>query len=452
MARIKLTAGRIRDFATDKGQSFLWDSDVPGLAVRATAPGKRNPDGGKAYIFQSTLANGQEPRITIGDVRAWGIEDAREEARRLQTLIDQGIDPRQEKQERIEVAAAKVVAKNRANTPAIAAWQAYINARTPNWSARHLADHEASISKGGKPRTRGKRPGEPDVTQPGALRELMALPLNQIDADRVKAWLKDEAVRRPTHAALVFRLLRGFLNWCAYQPDYRGQVCKDACAGRIAKDALPKKNAKADSLQREQLPAWFSSVRKIGNPVISVYLQSLLLTGARREELAGVRWADVDFQWNSIVIHDKVEGERIIPLTPYVASLLDALPRRTMEHNDEVVANPWVFSSPTAASGRLQEPRIAHNQALTAAGLPALSIHGLRRSFGSLVEWVECPAGIAAQIMGHKPSATAEKHYRVRPLDLLRSWHVKIEAWILEQAGIEQPNEDAKPRLRAVSS
>jgi integrase len=112
-----------------------------------------------------------------------------------------------------------------------------------------------------------------------------------------------------------------------------------------------------------------------------------------------------------------------------VAALLAALPRR----------NGWVFSSPTAADGRLVEPRYAHHKALTAGGLPALTLHGLRRSFGTLAEWVECPAGIAAQIMGHKPSATAEKHYRVRPLDLLRMWHSKIEAWILEQAGIEQP-------------
>lgn len=83
------------------------------------------------------------------------------------------------------------------------------------------------------------------------------------------------------------------------------------------------------------------------------------------------------------------------------------------------------------------------------AGLPNLSPHDLRRSFGSLAEWCEVPSGIVAQIMGHKPSATAEKHYRVRPLDLLRMWHTKIEAWILEQAGIvfeaEQPG-----KLRAV--
>ena len=38
--------------------------------------------------------------------------------------------------------------------------------------------------------------------------------------------------------------------------------------------------------------------------------------------------------------------------------------------------------------------------------------------------------------MDHKPSATAEKHYTVRPLDLLRVHHERIEAWILEQVGV----------------
>jgi integrase len=134
----------------------------------------------------------------------------------------------------------------------------------------------------------------------------------------------------------------------------------------------------------------------------------------------------VDFQWNSITIHDKVEGMRIIPLTPYVAHLLSALPRR----------NEWVFSSPTSESGRLADPRIAHNKACAIAGLE-LTLHGLRRSFASLCEWIETPTGIAAQIQGHAPQGVREKNYIRRPLDLLRMWHIKIEAWLLEQAGIE---------------
>ncbi|HRF12548.1 MAG TPA: site-specific integrase, partial [Candidatus Accumulibacter phosphatis] len=304
-----------------------------------------------------------------------------------------------------------------------------------------LLDHQRLVDPGGKPKTRGRRPGEGETTQPGSLLALLGRPLVQISPARVRRWLQEEAVRRPTHAALAFRCLRAFINWCSDQDEYSGQVNIDACITRMARDELPKKSAKDDCLQREQLPAWFAAVCQIQNPVIAAYLQATLLTGARREEVAGIRWEDVDFQWKSLTIGDKVQGKRTIPLTPFVASLLAALPRR----------NGWVFSSPTAASGRLQEPRIQHNKALTAAGLPNLTIHGLRRSFGTLAEWVECPAGVSAQIMGHKPSATAEKHYRVRPLDLLRMWHTKIEAWILSEAGVEQPSEDGQTGLHLVA-
>ena len=261
--------------------------------------------------------------------------------------------------------------------------------------------------------------------------------------------------------------LRAFLNWCADRPEHQGQIHADACAGRIARDELPKRQAKDDCLQREMLRPWFEQVRAIANPVQSAYLQIALLTGARREEVAGLRWQDVDFQWKALTIRDKVEGERTIPLTPYVAGLLRDLKRRNdtpppefrILHGQRIrndletwKPSPWVFSSPTAASGRLQEPRIAHNRALAAAGLPALTLHGLRRSFGTLSEWCEVPAGVVAQIMGHKPSATAEKHYRVRAIDLLRMWHERIEAWILAEAGIEPPHqEEAAPALRVVA-
>jgi hypothetical protein len=41
-----------------------------------------------------------------------------------------------------------------------------------------------------------------------------------------------------------------------------------------------------------------------------------------------------------------------------------------------------------------------------------------------------------AQIMGHAPNATAEKHYINRPLDLLALWHAKYEAWILKEGKV----------------
>ena len=168
----------------------------------------------------------------------------------------------------------------------------------------------------------------------------------------------------------------------------------------------------------------------------------------------------------SLTLHDKVEGQRVIPLTPYVASLLRDLKirnetpppltrrlRKVPEDQRPAWApSPWVFSSRTAKTGRLQEPRIFHDKALAAAGLPDLTLHGLRRSFGTLAEWTECPVGVVAQIQGHKPSALAEKHYRRRPLDLLRQWHTKLEAWILTEAVLPLPaSERPAPGLRVVA-
>lgn len=465
MSRVKLTAGRVRDFACTEGkaQSFLWDTEAPGLAVRVTA------NGAKAYIFQGKLAS-QTIRITIGDVKTWAIEagdtdqpGAREAARSLQALIDQKIDPRHAKAEEIAAANAKreqeaatrLAQEDAARRGAITVgevWSLYIEARRSKWSERHLADHHKVMQQ-----ERTKENGR--TLTAGVLASLSPLALSELTPERVAEWLEEETPKRGTQAALAFRLLRAFINWCADRKEYQGIASSDACARKVSREHLPKATPKRDSLQREQLRLWFDAVKGIPNPTIAAYLQGLLITGARRNELASLQWEDVDFQWNSLTIRDKVEGERTIPLTPYLASILKDLKRRNdtpptvrrlkalKEHGNDWTPSPWVFSSQTSATGRLEEPSIAHRKAIAAAGLPPISLHGLRRSFGTLSEWIEVPTGIVAQIMGHKPSATAEKHYRERPLDLLRMWHTRIEAWILEQAGIEHEEAKQVPEL-----
>lgn len=467
MDKANFTAGRVGGFKCRRGkqQSIYWDDRTPGLGLRVTA------NGAKSYIFETRL-HGKTLRRTIGDVRTWTVGKAQTEATRLKTLTDQGIDPRQLELERAAVAETQRKDGIRRDVTVVEAWSVYIEARRPRWSALHLADHQNLAHRGGE-----KVKGRNRLSAAGVLATLMPLKLAEINAERVKAWLRDEAARRPTQAALGFRLLRAFLNWCADTPDYSGIAAADACQTRIAKNTLPKKKAKTDCLQKEQLLAWFAAVRAINNPVIAAYLQTLLLIGSRREELADLKWGDVDFRWQSLTIRDKVDGERTIPLTPYVAEVLAGLkrlnhtppPRHRILRGKKIEndltnwkPSPWVFNSKTAESGRLQEPSIQHRKVCAVAGIDGLTLHGLRRSFSTLTEWVECPAGVVAQIMGHKPSATAEKHYKVRPLDLLRMWHTKIEVWMLKQAGIKlrKPGgkstrggikaKQARPTLRAV--
>jgi len=418
-----LTIQRIDAFTCPEGkvQSFLWDLSTPGLAVRAL------PSGNKSFIFQTLIRGGSNVRITIGDTQSWRLAEARERARQYKLLTDKGIDPRTVEAEKQAAAKAEQAALSiehaKRTLTARSAWNAYMNAPHPKWGARHRQDHVNAANEGGTPAKIGGR-----NTKAGPLASLLAKPLHVITADVVHDWLTTECKTRSTYAQNSYRKFRAFIDWCAVHTEYSGVVRADCCTANTVKDVVPRANTRNDdSLQSEQLKSWFAAVKSISNPVISTYLQALLLTGARRSELTGLRWAEIDFQWNFMTIGDKVEESRRIPLTPYLNSLFQALPRQ----------NDWVFSSTTSKSGHIESPSKAYAMALEKASLPHVSLHGLRRSFITLSEWVEAPTGVVAQISGHKPSAIAERHYKRRTIDFLRQWHVKIEAWMVNQAEIK---------------
>ena len=412
----------------------------PALALRVTPTGRRT------YVFESRL-HGATIRVNIGTATDWSIGAARTRAQELKMLVDSGTDPREiERQQQTAQAADKAAAAAKVEADKAAAvtvgevWAAYIEQRRPFWGELHYRDHIDKAKAGGLPS--GRRGGGKQLTKPGPLAALMPLALKDLDQATIERWAADEGKTRPSSARLAWRLLTVFLTWCAEQPEYANLLPdKNPAKTKKAREALGKAGTKSDVLQRGQLAAWFAAVRQIQNPVISACLQTMLLTGARPGEVLALRWEDVNTQWKGISIRDKVEGTREIPATPYMLHLLAALPRR----------NEWVFYSPTSASGCLTEPNTPHTRACRAGGLEGLTLHGLRRSFASLTEWLETPAGVVAQIQGHKPSATAEKHYKVRPLELLRVHHERIEAWILEQAGVTFDRAAEPGRLRVVA-
>lgn len=414
MEKVRFTAGRLDKFKCPEHQkqAFYFDTDVLGLGVRVL------PSGKKSFIFESKMHR-KTIRTTIGDIRTWSIESAGIEARRLKSLCDQGIDPRKEKASKIEKSKLDKEKLQQLAITFAEAWEKYLSAHQTKWSARHLKDHIDLAHQGGEVRKRSTK-----LTIPGPIAFLLPLRLSSINSDILEEWLKVEVDSRPTRAALAFRLVRAFLNWCKEQNEYKDLFPHDAHSAKKVRNQVPASNAKDGCLQREQLPYWFKEVLSCSNPVTSAYLQVLLLSGARPEELTELEWPHLDFIWKSIKLSDKVNGTRVIPMTPYIEKLLIGLPR----------INQWVFSSTRSESGHIEDLRTPYESALGRANIPHLTFYDLRRSFGTLSEWVECPVGIVYQIQGHAKSATAEKHYRVRPLDLLRLWHIKIESWILTEA------------------
>jgi integrase len=244
----------------------------------------------------------------------------------------------------------------------------------------------------------------------------MEMRMADLTHKRVLEWFRMESERAPTLAAQALRGLRAFVGWAARQDEFASITDATACNHYTIKEEEPQQKPKeSDVLREAYLPLWFEQVRKLSNPVQGAYLQIALLTGARRNELAALKWVDVDFRFKTMEIRDKVEGRRTIPLTDYTAHLILQLPRR----------NEFVFSA-DSKSGRLEEPRAAHDKALDAAGLPHVSIHGLRRSFVTLAENAEVPGGVVLQLAGHKPSGVHEANYKRRDIDALTRWHQKI--------------------------
>lgn len=441
--RVKLSEAKVRDFKTP---GFLRDSEAPGLGVRLTA------NGAKTYFVERRIGKGGAPvRIVIGPCGGTSLEKARKEAQKLIEQLKGGIDPRQ-------VKAEEKAAEEREGMTGLDAWKAYAEAHEGVWSERHKRDQGYLV-----------RPAEKKKRQ-GILRPLLEKKIVDIDQAAVITWAKAakatyakryskaqaEAkkedgkgtnMRGRNNALIRGRIaLRSFWRWMSEHPDQYGElVHPDVLFGNSDLKALvPKGGVRKDCLERGQLSEWFKAVQAQPNRTTSIYLQCLLLLGCRRRELSRLKWGHVDFKWGVVWLHDKTEQEtgRKVPLTKFVAYLLTQLPKGKDDH--------YVFASDSKA-GYIQEPTPAHRKACAAAGLPPISLHALRRSFGQLSEWCEIPTGIVAEIQGHKPSALIEKHYRSRPLDLLKIWHQRFETWILEQAEIAFNPETVDGKLKVVS-
>lgn len=435
----KFTLASTKDLKCLEGkqQTLYWDTGIRGLGLRISQTGK------KSFFFEKRL-HGKTIRFPIGNIP---FDKVQELAYDLQHKFALSIDPRQEREEKglaqAKVKEQKKVQADRERVLVKDAWEDYIKyqkslmplkglAKGKKWGDRHLQDHLNMTQEGGIPHKRGKK-----ETVQGVLYPLLQLKIVGINSTVLKDWLNTERKTRANSARQGFQMFRTFWNWCAKDDRYKSIVNPLAVADDSLIAILPEKKSKKDGdvLRKNNIADWFAGVQKLSNKVISAYLQCLLITGARRGELIALKWSDVDFKAKTVWLKDKIKTEgRYIPLNIYMEQLINSLPKR----------NEYVFSSLEAKEGFITEPRIAHNQAISLAGIPHISIHGLRRSFASLFIWAEQPDGAGARIQGHAPQSIRDKHYLDIPIELLAKWHDSYVNWLLAEAGISLPAEERK--------
>ena len=430
------TQANIKGLPLEEGkrQTLYMDTEEKGLGIRVTKSKQ-------VFIYEQRF-HGDTIRITLEKEGNLKLAKLWAKEKRYEFSRPNADDPRETaKQKTLETTKNKAQAKAQADREKILvseAWNDYIEhqkalmllkglAKGKKWGDRHLTDHLNIVQPAGLPHKRGKK-----VTVQGVLYPLLGLKLAEVSPSMLKEWLNKERKTRPNNARQAFEKFRTFWNWCAKDSRYKAIVDSAVVADDGLLAIIPSKNSKKDGdvLRKANIADWFSAVQKLSNKIISTYLQCLLISGARRGELIALKWTDVDFKAKTVWLKDKIKTEgRYIPLNLYMEQLIDALPRR----------NEYVFSSLEAKEGCITEPRIAHNQAIALAGIPHLSIHGLRRSFASLFIWAEQPDGAGARIQGHAPQSIRDKHYLEIPIELLAKWHDGYVNWLLIEAGIPLP-------------
>lgn len=135
---------------------------------------------------------------------------------------------------------------------------------------------------------------------------------------------------------------------------------------------------------------------------VADYLLLLRYCGGREKEVIRLRWKDVDFERNQLVIGadglSKNHESRVVDLNPALAAHLKAMETRRAPDSE------WLFPSPQR--GEQDKPaktfRESMKLARKAAGMPAFGFHDLRHAFASQCVMAGIDFMTIARWLGHK--------------------------------------------------
>lgn len=161
-------------------------------------------------------------------------------------------------------------------------------------------------------------------------------------------------------------------------------------------------NARTRFLSDTELPRLLDAARVSEWPRLYLLILMAITTGARRSELIGLKWSDVDLKARTAHLHTTKNGDqRVLALTDAVISELASF---------REVGSGYVFPHPS----RLGEPFHYFDHlwqaARSAAGITDCHFHDLRHTCASLLAMNGASLLEIAQVLGHK-SITMTQRY-----------------------------------------
>ena len=185
-------------------------------------------------------------------------------------------------------------------------------------------------------------------------------------------------------------------------------------------------------LQPAELSRFFAALSVESDDLIKDFIFLSLYTGARRTNVLGMRWEDINFDLALWRIPITKNGDsQTVPLTN---SAMEVLKRRF----DARTQDEWVFPG-KGTGNHFVEPKRAWHRLLERAKIENLRIHDLRRTLGGYMAIGNTSLQIIGKALGHKSLAATEIYARLSA-GPVRAAMEQAQNTILTAAGMRPVN------------
>jgi integrase len=372
---MKLTDKLVDDIEPPTNGIFrMPDSELKGFNAQVT------PSGARAFVLRYRI-RGRQRLYTIGSRSAWSTVAARNRARELRRLIDQGIDPHE------------MDARQRDDAITVADF----------WERIYEPLHVRQL----RPKTANDMRS---MMKNDILPRLGDRPVKDVDHADAAALHRTVTKRAPMRANRVRNTLSGIMSW-AERPHI------DSNGDRVPTMRPPFSNpCRGVKKNLEEPREVFLSPAKIARlaevlerrpeRTIVALVRFLLLTGARFSEAANATWSQFDFErgtWTKPSSHVKQKKSHTVPLSAPALLLLQQL----REQN-----GPGEFLFPSSVTGRplTQMNTKFWKSVCRQAGLENVRIHDLRHTFASTLASGGASLPLIGQLLGHTQAQTTARY------------------------------------------
>jgi len=374
----------------ESGYNIHWDEgndSIAGFGLRVTARGI------KSFLLNYRV-HGRQRRYTIGQMGAWTAETARQEARRLRTLVDRSEDPfaieQAQKQQAMEDEGRKRTVKDLSD-------YYLVNHAEVHKRPRSVVEDKAMLQTIILPR----------------LGQMRACSITHRDVSELHAALK----ATPYRANRVLALLHKMFSFAAVGDDNEWGVTRNPAAGIprfqeekrerwlseqeferlvVAMQEYPARCATTADVSEKQREFLRKEVQRAMNAI-----RLTVVTGCRKGEALTAKWTDFDFArgvWTKPSHHTKQKKIEHVPLNEQALALLESLPRD----------GGYLFPGRTAA--HLTDLKGPWAKISQLASLPGVRIHDLRHSFASHLVSSGVSLHIVGKLLGHTQSQTTARY------------------------------------------